>query len=289
MIALLSDSSCDLPSSCIKEYHIELVPFYVSFDTTTYFKEITELSIEDFYKKLRAEKIYPKTSLPSINDYYERFENHIKLGEDVICVTLSNHFSGSYTSAVNAKDLILEKYPNAHIEIINSLNATGGEGLLVLEIAKMIQNGLDFTKIIDIAKKVRDTGRIFFFVETLDYLEHGGRIGKASALLGTMLNVKPIITLEDGQLAPICKVRGSKKALAKILELTKNHVGQHSNDYEFITIHGDNLEYAKTIYDALAPHVSMLNTYSLIGTTIGVYTGPDVIGIGMIKKYETFL
>lgn len=289
MIALLSDSSCDLPSSYIQKYQIEVVPFYVSFDTTTYFKEITELSIEDFYKKLRAEKIYPKTSLPSINDYYEHFEKRIKLGEDVICVTLSHHFSGSHTSAVNAKELILEKYPDAHIEVLDSLNATGGQGLLVLEIARMIQNGLDFSTIVETARKVRDTGRIFFFVETLDYLEHGGRIGKASALLGTMLNVKPIITLENGQLAPICKVRGSKKALAKVLELVQTHIGQNTQDYQFITIHSDNLEYAKTLYDGLADEVSILDSYSLIGTTIGVYTGPDVGGIGLIKKYETFL
>lgn len=288
MIALLSDSSCDLPASLIQEYHIDLVPFYVSFDTQTYFKEITELSIEDFYKRLRAEKIFPKTSLPAINDYVDHFEKHIKAGEDIICVTISSHFSGSHASAVNAKEITLEKYPDAHIEIIDSLSASGGQGLLVVEIARMIQEGLEYTKIVDIANKVRDTAVAFFFVETLDYLEKGGRIGKASALLGTMLNIKPIIVLKEGQLFPVGKVRGSKKALNKVIELVESH-DSNLKDYQFVTIHGDNLEYANSAYNKLCSDVSIYDWYSFIGATIGVYTGPDVLGVGLIKKYENFL
>ncbi len=290
-IVLISDSSCDLPLSCIYKYDIEVVPFYVSFDTEKYYKEIEELSIEKFYERLRAEKTFPKTSLPSINDYYERFKTHIEAGNSIICVTLSNHFSGSYNSAVNARELILENYPNAKIEIINSLNATGGQGVLVLEIRRMINDGLDYTTIVETALKLRDTARIFFFVETLDYLEHGGRIGKAAALVGTMLNVKPIIYLQDGLLFPSGKVRGTKKALARILENTKDYVGEHASDYHYSIAHADNLEYAEIIKKEMEKSlgVTVLKDFCFIGTTIGVYTGPDVVGICLIKKYETLL
>lgn len=290
-IVLLSDSSCDLPATYLKEYAIEIIPYYVSFDAENYYKEITELSINDFYSRLRAEKIYPKTSLPSINDYYEHFRPHIEAGEKIICVTLSNQFSGSYNAAVNACELILENYPNANIEIINSLNATGGQGILVLEIARMIQDGLDYDTILSLIPKLRDTARIFFFVETLDYLEHGGRIGKASALLGSMLNVKPIIYLKDGALFPGGKVRGTKKALAKILEITKEYVDGHINDYHYAIAHADNLEYAKLTKEGLENQlgVTVHEDFCSVGTTIGVYTGPDVAGICVTKKYETFL
>ena len=290
-IVLISDSSCDLPLSCICKYELEIVPFYVSFDTENYYKEIEELSIEAFYQRLRAKKIFPKTSLPSINDYYERFKTHVEAGNSIICVTLSNHFSGSYNSAVNARELILENYPNAKIEIINSLNATGGQGVLVLEIARMIQDGLNYTTIVETALKLRDTARIFFFVETLDYLEHGGRIGKAAALVGTMLNVKPIIYLQDGVLFPSGKVRGTKKALAKILEITKDYVGEHANDYHYSIAHADNVEYADIIKEGIEESlgVTTLKDFCFIGTTVGVYTGPDVAGICLIKKYETLL
>lgn len=290
-IILLSDSSCDLPSSCLDQYHIEIIPYYVSFDSEHYYKEIVELSISEFYKRLRAEKIFPKTSLPSINDYYEHFKPHVEAGKSVICVTLSHHFSGSYNAAVNARELILENYPNAQIEIINSLNATGGEGVLVLEIARMIQNGLSFETILELIPKLKETARIFFFVETLDYLEHGGRIGKASALLGTMLNVKPIIYLQDGLLFPNGKVRGTKKAFTKVLEIAKEYVGDQANDYHYLIAHADNEEYAKVLQDGLQSQlgVPVLEDLCFIGTTIGVYTGPDVAGICLIKKYETLL
>lgn len=290
-IVLMSDSSCDLPLTCINKYEIEIVPFYVSFDTENYYKEIEELSIEDFYKRIRSEKIFPKTSLPSINDYYERFKTHIEAGNSIICVTLSNHFSGSYNSAVNARELILENYPNAQIEIINSLNATGGQGAFVLEIGRMIMDGLNYTTIIETALKIRDTARIFFFVETLDYLEHGGRIGKAAALLGTMLNVKPIIYLQDGLLFPSGKVRGTKKAIAKILEITKEHVGEHANDYHYLIAHADNTEYATIIKEGIEKNlgITIPEDFCFIGATIGVNTGPDVGGICLIRKYETLL
>lgn len=290
-IVLISDSSCDLPLTSINEYDVEIVPFYVSFDGENYYKEIEELSIKDFYQRLRSEKIFPKTSLPSINDYYERFKSHIEAGNSVICVTLSNHFSGSYNSAVNARELILENYPNAQIEIINSLNATAGQGLLVLEIGRMIHAGLEFTTIVDTALKLRETARIFFFVETLDYLEHGGRIGKAAALVGAMLNVKPIIYLQDGLLFPGGKVRGTKKALAKILEITKDHVGEHASDYHYLIAHADNIEYASIIKEGIENSLgtTISGDFCFIGTTIGVNTGPDVGGICLIKKYETLL
>lgn len=290
-IVLISDSSCDLPLTCMNKYEIEIVPFYVSFDTEKYYKEIEELSIEDFYKRLRSEKIFPKTSLPSINDYYERFKTHIEAGNSIICVTLSNHFSGSYNSAVNARELILENYPNAQIEIINSLNATGGQGAFVLEIGRMIMDGLNYTTIVETALKIRDTARIFFFVETLDYLEHGGRIGKAAALLGTMLNVKPIIYLQNGLLFPSGKVRGTKKAIAKILETTKEHVGEHANDYHYLIAHADNTEYANIIKEGIEKSlgITISDDFCFIGTTIGVNTGPDVAGICLIRKYETLL
>lgn len=290
-IVLISDSSCDLPISSLERYQIETIPYYVSFDGENYLKEIDELSIKDFYQRLRAEKIFPKTSLPSINDYYERFKPHVEAGKSIICVTLSNHFSGSHNAAVNARELILENYPNAQIEIINSLNATGGEGVLVLEIGRMIQDGLDFDTIIKTTQKLRDTARIFFFVETLDYLEHGGRIGKATALLGSMLNVKPIIYLQDGQLFPSGKVRGTKKALAKILEITKDYVGNEANSYHYLIAHADNMEYASILKEGIEESlgITTLEELCFIGTTIGVYTGPDVAGICLIRKYETLL
>ena len=290
-IMLVSDTSCDLPDSLISKFHITRIPFYVSFDAENYAKEIFELSLSDFYTKMRQEKVFPKTSLPAINDYLEVFTPLVKEGKSIICVCLSSYFSGSYNSAVNARELILENYKDAKIEIINSLNATGGQGLLVTEIGRMIEADLGFEQIIDITHALIEEARIFFYVDTLDYLQHGGRIGKAAALLGTMLNVKPIIYLEKGQLYPIGKVRGKKKAVARVTELIKDYVGDHQNDYQYICGHADSLNDAQTLFESLQSTISA-DTYAdffFIGTTIGVNTGPDTCGICVIPKYETKL
>ena len=288
-IILFSDSSCDIPQLLIDEYKVQLVPFYVSFDLETYYKEIKELSIPTFYKKMRESRIFPKTSLPSINDYIQAFTPYVKEGHPIICVCLSSHFSGSFNSATNARTILLEHYPNAQIAIINSLNATGGQFLLLEQVAHMIADGLDFKHIVENAEKLRETARIFFYVDTLDYLEKGGRIGKAAALVGTMLNVKPVLFLEDGQLFPCNKIRGKKKAIHKVVELVQEYVSsQTPEDYTFVLCHGDCPEDA-----ALLAHefesttgITLPTPYNIIGVTIGVNTGPDAQGIACIKKYN---
>lgn len=287
---LFSDSSCDIPEPLMHKYDVKLVPYYVTFDKETYQKEVTELSVSDFYAKMRASRIFPKTSLPSINDYIEAFTPYLKQNLSIICVCLSSHFSGSYNAATNARTILLEHYPNAQIAIIDSLNATGGQFLLVEQVARMIADGLEFNDMVETAKKLRETARIFFYVDVLDYLEEGGRIGKASALLGSVLNVKPVIYLQDGQLFPCNKMRGKKRAIHKIVELVSQYTGPKGLDhYSFALCHADCLEDSQL----LAGHfqetfqVALREPYNVIGVTIGVNTGPDAQGIACIQKYDS--
>ncbi len=288
-IVLFSDSSCDIPEPFIHAYDIKLIPFYVSFDKDTYLKEIKELSISDFYAKMRETRIFPKTSLPSINDYIEAFTTYLKQDLPIICVCLSSHFSGSYNAAVNARTILLEHYPNAQIAIINSLNATGGQFLLVEQVAHMIADDLDFNTIVETAGKLRETARIFFYVDTLDYLEKGGRIGKAAALLGTVLNVKPVLFLKDGQLFPCNKIRGKKRAIQKVVELVHEYtVLDGADDYSFALCHGDCPKDSQILGANFKSIIGIdpPEPYNIIGVTIGVNTGPDAQGIACIKKYD---
>ncbi len=288
-IVLFSDSSCDIPEPFLQEYDVKLIPYYVSFDEETYYKEIVELSISDFYAKMRESRVFPKTSLPSINDYIETFTPFLKQDLPIICVCLSSHFSGSYNAAVNARTILLEHYPNAQIAIINSLNATGGQFLLVEQVAHMIADGLEFDTIVETAEKLRETARIFFYVDTLDYLEKGGRIGKAAALLGTVLNVKPVLFLQDGQLFPCNKIRGKKRAIQKVVELVDEYTTLDGlDDYSYVLCHGDCPKDSKLLAAAFKSTlgVSPREPYNVIGVTIGVNTGPDAQGIACIKNYD---
>lgn len=198
---IVSDSSCDLPDELIKENNIKVVPFYVSLDGNDYLKERVNLQVRDFYEKMVNESnLNPKTTLPSVADYEDVFEEQIKAGNSIICVCITSKFSGSYNSASVAKENCLEKYPNAKITVIDSMVNTGVQGLLVLEIARMKRDGKTYDEAIKLANAMRKTGRIFFTVGNLEYLRKGGRIGKLVGIVGATLKIKPIIVLRDGEI-----------------------------------------------------------------------------------------
>ncbi|HOA81477.1 MAG TPA: DegV family protein [Defluviitaleaceae bacterium] len=285
---IISDSSCDIPDSVVEEYNIKLIPYYVSFDQENYYKERFELSIKDFYDRLRNDKVFPKTSLPSVEDYINAFTPFIKEGKGIICFCLTSKFSGSYQSAINAKNILIEEYPDAKIEVINSIQATGGQGLVVLQAAKMQKANYSMEKIVEKIETLKETARITFFVDTLEYLEKGGRIGKVSALIGGVLNFKPLIVVRNGELIPYGKIRGRKKALRKIIEMAEEIINDDYSNYDFCIAQSDCAEEAEWLREMLEKEWNIKIEYPFfdIGTTIGTNTGPDVIGICFIKKFD---
>ena len=154
MFRIISDGSCDLDPVLAKEKGIDVVPFYVSFDSKTYKKEIAEVGIRDFYEQMVANpSVFPKTSMPSVDDYYNVFLPYVKNGEEVLCLCITTKFSGSYNSAMTAKDMLLEDYPEAKIEVIDTQMDTVLQGLFVLEIVKMRDAGYSLS---DATKKINE-------------------------------------------------------------------------------------------------------------------------------------
>ncbi|TCT16801.1 DegV family protein with EDD domain [Natranaerovirga pectinivora] len=288
---VISDSSCDIPDEIVKKYNIEIVPFYVSFDQVEYYKEKVDISITDFYSRLTSEEVFPKTSLPSVQDYINVFTKYIKEGKDILCLCLSDKFSGSYQSAVNAKNILEEEYENAKISVVNSILATTGQGLLVIEAARMKEDGLSLEETLEKIEILKETARVMFTVGTLEYLQKGGRIGKAKALAGTMLNLKPLLVLKEGELFPYGTIRGRKKSLKKIIEMTKEYfeeIKENFNEYNFAVTTGTFFDEAVKVKEELEEElgVKLDNPIFSVGVTIGTYTGPDPIGICFVKKYE---
>lgn len=283
------DSSGDIPDQLIEQYGIRIIPFYVSFDKEHYQKERVEISVEDFYEKMTSEKIFPKTSLPSIEDYKTVFEETLEKGLDVLCICLSQKFSGSYQAAVNARSIVLEENPEAKIAVIDSAWATSAEGLYILQAAKMKEAGYSFEDTVSRLEEVKTKGRVVFTLDVLDYLKEGGRIGKAAALAGKMLNVKPLIMMKDGELIPYSNVRGRKKALEKVVDMAKEYfeeTGDNPQDYEFVMTQCEALDEALNVQEKVEEALGVKMAYEpfLIGTTIGTYTGPKVVGVCLMKK-----
>lgn len=289
---ILSDSSCDIPDELLKQYDIELIPFYVSFDQTKYYKERIELKTSEFYRVLRTENVFPKTSLPSVQDYIDKFSIYLKQGLDIICFCLTPNFSGSYQSAANAKNILIEEYPNAKIKIINSRQATGGQGLIVLEAARMQQANFSIEKLVEKIQIIKVNSKIVFTIDSLEYLQKGGRIGKVNSLLGNIFNIKPLIVLRNDELIPVGKVRGRKKAIKELYSLMKKEMGEDQNfdNYNFLLLNSDCLNDAILIKETLKEEFNIDINYPIadVGVTIGTHTGPTALGICFIRKFETF-
>lgn len=282
---IVSDSSCDLPDELIKENNIKVVPFYVSLDGNDYLKERVNLQVRDFYEKMVNESnLNPKTTLPSVADYEDVFEEQIKAGNSIICVCITSKFSGSYNSASVAKENCLEKYPNAKITVIDSMVNTGVQGLLVLEIARMKRDGKTYDEAIKLANAMRKTGRIFFTVGNLEYLRKGGRIGKLVGIVGATLKIKPIIVLRDGEIFSAGISFTRKKSFLKATDAALNYFKENKenpDDYQFITGYGYDIEEGKLYNEKLKEILKREDVLLIqIGATIGVHTGPYPLGVG---------
>jgi DegV family protein with EDD domain len=287
---IFSDSSCDLPEGLAAENDIRVIPFYVSFDQDIYYKENVDISKSDFFVRLEKEKGVT-TSLPTVQEYINEFRTSIRKGLDILCICLSQKFSGSYQSAVNAKTILEEQYPGAQIHVIDSIQATAGQGLFLLQAAALKRCQLTLEEVAERLEALKPTARIMFTVDTLDYLSKGRRIGKAITLAGDILDLKPLILLKEGELIPYSKVRGRKNSLDRLITMTKEYftqIGESPQDYDYCIANATTLNDAEYLQEQLEEFVGRKLSYPIfqIGVTIGAYTGPGGIGICFIKKYD---
>ncbi len=290
---IISDSSCDLSDGQLEELDIRVIPFYVSFDQKIYRREKKELSLEVFYRQLTSEKIFPKSSMPSIGDYCDAFQAAIADGfREICCLTITRKFSGSFNAAMDAREIILEDYPDADIRVIDTWQATGGQGITVIEACRMREAGYSFADTVRRLEEIRETSRIMFAVGTLEYLSRGGRVGKAAAVGANLLNLNPLLELYDAELQAYGTARGRKKAMKKVLDMVSDYFKKNKlsyDDYDFGICKGyTSAADAETVKAGLEKLIGRSLTIPefQVGVTIGTYTGPDPVGITFIRKYN---
>ncbi|NCB91058.1 MAG: DegV family protein [Clostridia bacterium] len=297
MYQIITDGSCDLGQELAEKLGVEVVPFYVSVDETVYKKEIKEVGVREFYEYMIANpKVFPKSSLPSVEDYIQIFKKYVSQGIDVICICITTKFSGSYNSALNAKQIIEEEYPEARIKVVDSTVNTVLQGTLVMELVKCQRSGASFEELLDTIEKIKSTGRIFFTVDSVDYLTKGGRIGKLAKIATGTLNIKPLIVLKEGEIFPSGITRGRASAKKKVINQTIKYISENGNDpdrfavnvgYGYDKEEGEEFRQAfigklKEKWPDTKTEVGILQ----IGATIGVHTGPYPLGFGIIKKAD---
>lgn len=287
--SIVSDTSHDLEENYLIENDIKAVPFYVSLDGKNYLKDQEELTREELYKFLRENPDkYPKTSLPSVENYLEAFKEELEKGNKILCFTVSSTLSGSNQSANLAKNLALEEYPEGKIYVLDTKSASLGTGLLMKYGVELRKAGIDIEKASEILEEISKSTGVFIALDTLSYLVHGGRIGKVAAFTGNLLNLKPIVSFKNSELNLEDKVRGSKRAVRKTIDLVIKDIEDEKEDYEIFIVHGDNLKGAREVAKEFKEKydIQVYKDLALVAPAMISHVGPGAIAIGYIKKYR---
>lgn len=285
MIALVTDSTCDLPEEILEEYKVEVVPLTVHFGEEVY-QDKAELKTDKFFSMMEESQKLPTTSQPSVGLFMEKYNELAEDYDHIISIHLSAALSGTCESARLASSEI-EK---VDVAVLDSKSTTTGLGFLVIMAAKLINKGFDFNEIVKKVENAREKLTIFFTVNELTYLEKGGRIGKAQALIGSILNFNPVLEMSGltGELDPKDKVRGYKRTNRRLTELVNDYIAD-SPQVNISFIYGRETDNYNQFKDFL--QVSLLENENLdynifsnkIGAVLGCHTGPLVYGAVVFK------
>ncbi|MCR4401918.1 MAG: DegV family protein [Firmicutes bacterium] len=274
-IAVVTDSTADLPPHLYRELGITVVPLFVHFGDEVY-RDGVDLSSEEFYAKLASTSVLPRTSQPSPRDFAVVYEQLVSRSDGVVSIHLSSKLSGTYQSAVIAAG----ELKGAPVRVIDGRLASAATGLLVLEAARMAAAGAGMGEIVARVEELIGITKVFFTVDTLEYLEKNGRIGKATAFLGTLLSIRPLLWMQDGEVAPYEKVRGSRQ---KILARLVDAVGKHApadKRLRVAVVHAASPDEASVVKDAVEKELACEETIvTTIGSVIGSHAGPGTIAV----------
>ena len=297
MFDIITDSACDLTPETAARLNVEVIPFYVSLDGEHYRKEGKEIAVRDFYQfMVDNPSAYPKTSLPSLEDFETAFRAHAEAGRPVLCLCFTSKMSGCVGSARNARELVLEDYPDAKIEVMDTTAATVTESIVVENAVAMRDGGCTLEQTVDWLSAERATNQIFFTVGNLDYLIKGGRIGKVTGRAANILGIKPMILFKEGEIFSGGVARGRQKSFEKALEQLMAYLDERNatpDDYCITVGYGYDEEEGKRLwmqtraalrakYPTSKCEVGLLQ----IGCTIAVHTGPYALGMGVMRRWN---
>jgi DegV family protein with EDD domain len=280
-VKLFADSASDLPKEFFNQDNIEFFPLKVHIEGQDY-EDLISIEPKTVFDKIR-EGHMPKTSQVSPESFLKKFTELAENDDKGIYVAFSSQLSGTYQTAVMIRDQVKEEHPGLDLTIIDSKCASLGYGLVVQSALKTLQEGGAYQEIIDTITYHAEHMEHLFTVEDLDYLAKGGRVSKASAFLGGLLNIKPLLHVEDGKLVPIEKLRGKKKLLKRILELMEER-GSNLSEQTIAISHGDDeelaLEMKKIIEEKFSPKEVYIN---IIGCAIGSHTGTGTLAVFFLR------
>ena len=280
-IKIVTDSTSYIPKQYMDKYDIKIVSLNVVMNEVS--RREIDIDNKTFYEEMSKASDIPKSSQPTPQEMLNTFKDIVKDGDSIIGIFLSSKMSGTYSNANMIKNMILEDYHNADIRILDSKTNCMQMGFAAIKAGQAASEGKSIDEVVDIAQHVIDNSRFLFTPKTLEYLKKGGRIGRASALVGNLLQIKPILTVSDGETSVFKKVRTRKKAVDAIVEATLNEIeskGLGDVIVHHINCEEEGLKLAKTLENKLGQKVEVQS----IGPVIGLHVGPGSIGIAYYTK-----
>jgi len=289
MYKIISDGGCDFTKAEAKHFNVEVVPFYITFDGETFMKEGVDITTDDYFARLIADKtLHPKTSQPSPQDYIDAYTPHLEAGHDILSLTISSKLSGSFTSATLAANMLKEDYPERTITILDSLNVCIGQGLILQEISKMRDAGYSLAKTVETAQKVLESTRVYVTLDTLEYLKRGGRVGPTTAFVGGILGLRPILQVENGQVSQLDNVRGKARAIKLMQEAMVDALSGETQNLNISIGHILNQAEAETFKAGAEASLStkIANPITKVGVAIGTHAGPGALAFAYCRKFD---
>lgn len=284
-VKVFCDSTADIPQSLIEELDITVIPVKVQVAGESYLDRVT-ITPRQFYEKMKSTPDLPMTSQPSPVEMTEAYRQAIQDGAtEILSIHISSKMSGTYQTALLAKSMIEEEHPEVQIAVIDSRAVTYAFGVLVVMAARAAKEGKTLAELKELVQRIRDQQLLVALVDTLDYLQKGGRIGKASALVGSLLKIKPIISINDeGEIYAIDKARGKNKAKAKAFALLSE---KFQGPVSAAVFHADQEDEAKDWLEQVKEKFDVREIVTVdLGPAVGTHAGPGTVGCVMVPLEE---
>ena len=279
---LLTDSACDLTMDYMGANNINFFSLHVELDGKSY-TDIVDIKPRDIYQAI-SNGGQPKTSQVSPEAFLTKFEEIAKSGEEAVYIALSSELSGTYSTALMIRNQVLETYPESKIHVIDTKCAAFGQGLVVKEAVRLRDAGVSMEELIEKIQHYSENMEHIFTVDDLNHLARGGRLSKTGALVGGLLNIKPILSLDQGKILPIDKVRGRKRLIKQVVDLMEERGGDFSNKIVGIS-HCDDEEMLAELQKAISERLSPKGfDTALIGAVIGSHVGLGAMAVFFTNK-----
>ena len=273
-IIVVTDSSASLPDHLKIELNLRVIPLWLVWDNES-FQDGVDIQPQAFYDRLRKSTSLPSSTQPSVQEFKEFFTQCKKDGDAVVCVLASSKISGTVDSALAAKELV----PDLPIRVVDSLFSAMGQGLIAVAASRAAASGMTIDEVVNVAEQTREATNLLFVVDTLEYLHKGGRIGGAKRLLGTALNIKPILHFEGGLIESLSQTRTKRKGIAELLDIAEERLGG-KRMAEGAVVHVDCLDEGEELLELVKNRFNPGNLYlSDVSPVVGTHVGPGGLGL----------